>query len=373
MEKTVAVIMGTRPEAIKLCPVVRELRGREGVRTVVISTAQHGELLERAAACFGVRADERLPPEAQGRPLHAAVGRMTEGLGEVLSRLQPSLCVVQGDTASAFAGALAAFYCGVAVAHVEAGLRTYRIRSPFPEELHRQAIALLAELHFAPTAAAKRNLLRTGVAEKRIYLTGNTAIDALRFSLVECEQRSQCEETAGLGEGRMILFTAHRRESWGEPLREMLGALRRILETYPDTYAVCPLHPNPEVRRTAEEVLNGCPRVQISEPQEFTTFHRLLARAHLVLTDSGGIQEETTALGIPTLVMRYATERVEGVRAGVLRPVGTGGEGIFRAACELLADGSETYAAMRRPSGAYGDGHAARRIARILDGWLANH
>lgn len=228
--------------------------------------------------------------------------------------------MVQGDTASAFAGALAGFYRGVPVAHVEAGLRTYHIRSPFPEEMHRQVITTLADLHFAPTVAAKRNLLRAGVSEKRVYLTGNTVIDALRYSLVEGKPKALPEFRKG---ARMLLFTAHRRESWGEPLREMLYALLETVEAFPDTFAVCPLHPNPAMRQAAGEILGDCPRISVIDPPELTTFHHLLARAFVVLTDSGGIQEEATALGIPTLVLRHSTERQEGLRAGVLRLAGT--------------------------------------------------
>ncbi len=364
--KRVLVIMGTRPEAIKLAPVVRELRERDGVETTVLSTSQHGALLDEAAACFGIQPDEYLAAPAGGG-LERMTGQILAALGEPFERLAPDLCIVQGDTASAFAGALVGFYRGVPVAHVEAGLRTYHIRSPFPEEMHRQVITTLANFHFAPTAAAKRNLLQAGVPAKRVWLTGNTAIDALRYSLVEGKPKTLPDLPR---DARMLLFTAHRRESWGDALREMLAALRLTLEKFPDTYALCPLHPNPAVRGAAQELLAGCPRVQIIDPPEVTTFHHLLSRAFLILTDSGGIQEEATALGVPTLVMRHATERTEGIRAGVLRLVGTDCRGIFSAAEELLLPGSEAYAAMRHPSGAFGDGHAARRIARILGGWL---
>lgn len=364
--KRVLVIMGTRPEAIKLAPVVQELREREDIRTTVLSTAQHGALLEDAAACFDIRPDESLAAPTGGG-LETLTGQLLASLGEPFERLAPQLCIVQGDTASAFAGAIAGFYRSVPVAHIEAGLRTYHLRSPFPEEMHRQVITTLADFHFAPTLAAKRNLIRAGVPEKRVWLTGNTAIDALRYSLMEGKPKTLPELPQN---ARMLLFTAHRRESWGAPLREMLAALRLTLEKFPDTYSLCPLHPNPLVRNAAGEILAGCPRVQIIDPPEVTTFHHLLARACLILTDSGGIQEESTALGIPTLVMRHTTERTEGIRAGVLRLVGTDSRGIFAAASELLMPGSEAYATMRHPSGVFGDGHAARRIVRILGSWL---
>lgn len=365
--KKILVVMGTRPEAIKLAPVVQELNKREDVQTTVLSTSQHGTMLEDAAACFGIRPDVFLePPPAEGG-LEALTGQMLISLGASMERLSPDLCMVQGDTASAFAGAVSAFYRNIPVAHIEAGLRTWHIRSPFPEEMHRQVISTLADFHFAPTAAAKRNLIRAGVPEKRVWLTGNTAIDALRYSLVEGTPKRM---PALPRDARLILFTAHRRESWGDALREMLAALRLILETFPDTYALCPLHPNPIVQNAAGEMLSGCPRVQIIDPPEVTVFHHLLARACLIMTDSGGIQEEATALGIPTLVMRHATERTEGIRAGVLRLVGTDKTGITAAAAELLQPDSERYAAMHHPSGVFGDGHAARRIVRILEGWL---
>lgn len=364
--KTILVIAGTRPEMIKLCPLVLELRRCERLRTVLLSTSQHGALAERAAACFGLRADESLPPPSGGGA-ERFVGELLAGLGDAIERIAPDLCVVQGDTASAFAGALAAFYRGIPLAHVEAGLRTYRMRSPFPEEMHRRVITHLADLHFAPTATAKRNLLREGVAEKRVYLTGNTVIDALRHSLVEGVPDSLPQIPSG---ARLLLFTAHRREHWGAPLREMLRALRAIVEKHADVYAVCPLHPNPVVRAAADEVLAGCARAVVIEPPDLVTFHHLLSRAYLVLTDSGGIQEETTALGIPTLVMRHATERTEGVGVGCLRLCGTDATGILSAATDLLAPQSERYAAMHHPSGVFGDGHAAARISRILSEWL---
>lgn len=360
--KTVTVIMGTRPEAIKLCPVVLELRKREDVRTVVLTTGQHGALLTDAMACFGVSADEELPPPAQ-----VGAGAMTAHLlgtlDAALGRTRPDFLIVQGDTASAFAGALAGFYRGIPIAHVEAGLRTYHIRSPFPEEMHRRSIAPLADLHFAPTGMAKRNLLREGIPEKSVYLTGNTVIDALKYSLVSCTPRNLPVLPQGK---RLILFTAHRRESWGEPLCEMLRALRTTVERFPDTYALCPLHPNPIVREAASGVLVGCERAVVIDPPDLTVFHHLLARATLVLTDSGGIQEEACALGIPTLVMRHSTERTEGIRAGCLRLVGTDAAGIAASAAELLRENSERYAAMRHPSGVFGDGNAAERIVRIL-------
>lgn len=365
--KTVTVIMGTRPEAIKLCPVILELRKREDIRTVVCATGQHGALLRQAADCFGIRADEVLMPPPEGAGLETMTAHLLNSVGTSLSRCVPDLAVVQGDTASAFAGALAAFYRGIPVAHVEAGLRTFHIRSPFPEEMHRQVITTLGDLHFAPTAKAKRNLLQAGIPEKRVFLTGNTGIDALKYSLVNGTPRNLPELPEGK---RLILFTAHRRENWGDPMREMFRALRCAVEQFPDIYAVCPLHPNPAVREIAAEILYGCERVRVIDPPELTTFHHLLSRAYLVLTDSGGIQEETTALGIPTVVMRYSTERTEGIRAGCLRLAGTDSAGILHTVRTLLADNSPEYISMHKPSGVFGDGNAASRIAAIIGKYL---
>lgn len=361
--KTVAVLMGTRPEAIKLCPVILELQKREGIRTVVCATGQHGRLLRQATDCFGVRADETLPLLPEGSGLEQMTAHLLNGIGGLLSRIRPDLVLVQGDTASAFAGALAAFYRGIPVAHVEAGLRTYHIRSPFPEEMHRQVIATLADWHFAPTAKARRNLLQAGIPEKRVFLTGNTGIDALKYSLVNGIPRNMPELPEGK---RLILFTAHRRENWGEPMRGMFRALRCAVEQFPDSYAVCPLHPNPAVREIAAEILRGCERVRVIDPPELTSFHHLLSRAYLVLTDSGGIQEEATALGIPTVIMRYSTERTEGIRAGCLRLAGTDEEGVLRTVQTLLAENSPEYISMHKPSGVFGDGNAAVRIVSIL-------
>lgn len=360
--ETVTVIMGTRPEAIKLCPVVRQLRARTDIRTLVLATGQHDELLTDAMACFDIKPDESLSL-SQPSGLGALTGQLLEGIDSALRKQRPDFVLVQGDTASAYAGALAGFYQAIPVAHVEAGLRTYHIRSPFPEEMHRRGITMLADLHFAPTASAKRNLLREGVPEKRVYLTGNTVIDALKYSLVSCTPVGLPELPQGK---RLILFTAHRRENWGGPMLELFRALRRTVESFPDTYAVCPLHPNPVVRKAAEQILSGCGRIAVIDPPPLTVFHHLLARSTVVLTDSGGIQEETCALGIPTLVMRHSTERAEGIRAGCLRLVGTDADGIFASAAELLRDGSETYASMRHPSGVFGDGNASERIVRIL-------
>ena len=358
------VVMGTRPEALKLCPVVREMKRRRNLSAVVCSTGQHRVMLDSTMRVFSIRSDYRPYVMRAGQSAAAVTARNLSGMDAVLERERPDLVLVQGDAATAFGAALAAFHHGVPVGHVEAGLRTYQMRSPFPEEFHREAVSLLADFHFAPTLTAKANLIREGKPEKSIFLTGSTVVDALR-----CTLRQQPPSGGpGLPDGaRVLLFTAHRRESFGEPLRGMLRALRRIVESHPDVAAVCPPHHNPAVRQTADEVLAGCGRVCAWEPEDIVAFHHLLAGCTLVLTDSGGLQEETTALGIPTLVMRYSTERSEGIRAGCLKLCGSGEHGIVRAAQRLLEPDSAEYAAMRRPSRVFGDGRASVRIVNLLE------
>ena len=313
---------------------------------------------------FSVRPDVDLDVMRTGQSVAGVTARILNRTDEILETDRPDLVLVQGDTATAFAAALAAFHRKIPIGHVEAGLRTYHMHSPFPEEFHREAISMLADYHFAPTVSAKNNLIREGKPEKSVFLTGNTVVDALRFTLREGKPAA---EWSFPPEYRIVLFTAHRRESLGEPLRGMFRALRRIVESHPDVLAVCPLHHNPEVRRAAGEILQGCDRIRTIEPPEIVSFHRLLAQSYLVLTDSGGIQEETTALGIPTLVMRFSTERNEGIRAGCLRLCGSGEAGIVQAAERLLEPDSEDYAAMKKPSRVFGDGRASVRIVNLLE------
>ncbi len=360
--KRILLVMGTRPEAIKLCPLIPALETR-GAEPIVCATGQHRELMEEALRDFRVRPQITLDVMRQGQPLTSLCARLTEQTGEVIRRTKPDCVVVQGDTATAFAAALSAFYEGVCMAHVEAGLRTHRMRSPFPEEYHRRAISLAADLHFAPTPTGKRNLTAEGIDEKKIFVVGNTVIDALYRSL----QQPVTAEWDLPPRLTPILFTAHRRENSGETMRGMFRALRRIIEAHPNLIAICPRHTNPSVRE-AYEPAEGHDRIRFVDPPGPVRFHQLLARCKLVLTDSGGIQEEVTALGIPTIVMRYATERTEGVRAGCLMLSGTHEDGIYAAAQALLKPDSELYAAMNRPSDIFGDGKSAERIAEILTG-----
>ena len=362
--KRIMVVMGTRPEAIKLCPLVRELRGRGRHEILVCSTGQHRAMLDSALEAFGVKPDFDMDVMRTGQTLSDVTARILQRTDELLEAEKPDLVLVQGDTTTAFAAALAAFHRRIRIGHVEAGLRTHQIHSPFPEELHRRAIGMLADDHFAPTVTAKRNLVREGIAESRIFVTGNTVVDALRMTLSEMRPRVDWRLPKGM---RLLIFTAHRRENLGEPIRGMLRALRRVVDANPDVFAVFPVHHNPSVRSAAAEILRDAPRVRMIEPPEFVSFHHLLSRASLIMTDSGGIQEEACALGIPTLILRHSSERTEGMRSGVIKLAGCNEDGITELANRLLAPDSEEYAAMRKPSAVYGDGNASVRIADRLD------
>ena len=368
--KRIMVIMGTRPEAIKLCPLVRELKKRRCFSVSVCASGQHRTMLEGAMKAFDVTPDFELDVMRPGQSIGQLYARLVSEIDLLLERVHPDFVLVQGDTSTAYAATQAAFYRRIAVGHVEAGLRTYHICAPFPEELHRRAISLMADLHFAPTVTASKNLIREGVDEKRIFITGNTVVDALRYTLSVDREVTLPKIPPNY---RLLLFTAHRREHIGKTMEGMFGALRSVLQAYPDTFAVCPLHLNPEVRRIAAESLRGCDRVLCIEPPEVITFHRLLARAYLVLTDSGGIQEEATALGVPTVVMRYSTERAEGVLAGNLRLAGSGEAGIFDTANRLLEAGSELYESMKKPAAVYGDGNASARVCDALEKYITKN
>ncbi len=356
-------IVGTRPEAIKLCPLILELKRRRRYGVFVCSTGQHRQMLDSALQVFDVKPDFDIDVMRTGQTLSSVSARILKGLDEILTAEKPHLIIVQGDTTTAFCGALAGFYHKIPVAHVEAGLRTYHLDSPFPEELHRRAIALASKWHFAPTVTAKKNLVAEGVRDASVFITGNTVVDALRYTLETKTPRRAWEIPS---DKRLVLFTAHRRESLGEDLQGMFRALRRLVELYPDVIAICPLHHNPEVRNAAK-ILLGESRIRVIEPPEIVSFHHLMSKAYLIITDSGGIQEEAVALGIPTVVTRYSTERQEGIRAGVLRLAGSGERGIEEIAGRLLIPHSEEYAAMKKPSAVFGDGRASVRIADVLE------
>lgn len=359
----IMIIMGTRPEAIKLCPLVLELKRRKKYEILVCSTGQHRSMLDSVLQAFSVKPDFDLDVMRTGQTLSSVTSRILKGLDEILTAEHPSLVIVQGDTTTAFAGALAAFHRRIPIAHVEAGLRTYHIDSPYPEEFHRQVIGLVTKWHFAPTEAAQENLLREGKRKKSVFVTGNTVVDALRFTLGNDFNRPSWNLPTDY---RLILFTAHRRESMGPQMRGMFSALRKLVDQFPDVIAVCPLHHNPQVR-SAAEVIRGHERIRIIEPPDILSFHQLLARTYLAITDSGGIQEEAAALGIPTIVTRYSTERGEGIRAGVLRLAGCSEEGIFNLGSELLQPNSKEYKKMKNPTAVYGNGDASARIADILE------
>ena len=360
--KRIMVVMGTRPEAIKLCPLVLELRKRGRTTVSVCASGQHRNLLNPVLRDFGIEADDALDVMRTGQSESVLYAKLLFRIDNLLQRKRPDLVLVQGDTSTACAAAQAAFYRNIPIGHVEAGLRTYRMRSPFPEEYHRRAIALTADLHFAPTEHAAENLRREGIDGRSIFVTGNTVVDALRYSL---DRKTGYRLPQIPSDKKLVLFTAHRREHL-DRLDEMFDSLCEIVKTHTDVVAVCPLHPNPAVRRAAK-VLQGRERILCIEPPSMLAFHRLLARAYLILTDSGGIQEEATALGIPTIVMRYSTEREEGVQAGNLLLSGCSKGRIVESAAQLLGENETLYQSMKKPSLVFGDGNASSRIAELLE------
>ena len=361
--KTVMLVFGTRPEAIKMCPLVKELKTREKIKTVVCVTGQHRQMLDQVLDAFGVTPDYDLSIMKDHQTLFDITTNILNGIGGVLDEVKPDVVLVHGDTSTTFVTALASFYKQIAVGHVEAGLRTYNIRSPYPEEFNRQAVGIVAKYNFSPTQMSKNNLLKEGKDGASIYVTGNTAIDALKTTIREEYTHPELEWAAG---SRLIMITAHRRENLGEPMRNMFRAIRRVMEEHPDVKAIYPIHMNPVVRKAADEELGGCERIRIIEPLEVLDFHNFLARSYMILTDSGGIQEEAPSLGKPVLVMRDTTERPEGIAAGTLRLVGTDEQAIYDNFNRLLED-SAAYDAMSHASNPYGDGFACKRIADILE------
>ena len=361
--KTVMLVFGTRPEAIKMCPLVNELKTRKGLRTVVCVTGQHRQMLDQVLAAFGVEPDYDLSIMKDKQTLFDITTNILNRIKAVLEEVKPDVVLVHGDTSTTFVTALACFYLQIPVGHVEAGLRTYNIYSPYPEEFNRQAVSIISQYNFAPTARARDNLLHEGKRAETIFVTGNTAIDALQTTVREDYTHPELTWAQG---SRLIVITAHRRENLGEPMHHMFRAIRRIMDEHPDVKAIYPIHMNPVVRQAADEELRGCDRIHIIEPMEVLDFHNLLARSYLILTDSGGIQEEAPSLGKPVLVMRDTTERPEGIDAGTLRLVGTNEDVIYRNFKQLLED-NDAYQAMAHASNPYGDGRACRRIADILE------
>ncbi|MBQ3182847.1 MAG: UDP-N-acetylglucosamine 2-epimerase (non-hydrolyzing) [Clostridia bacterium] len=361
--KKVMLVFGTRPEAIKMCPLVLELKSRKKIETLVCVTGQHRQMLDQVLDAFGVTPDYDLSIMKDKQTLFDVTTNILNTIKEVLEKEKPDVVLVHGDTSTTFVTALACFYMQIPVGHVEAGLRTYNIYSPYPEEFNRQAVSIISKYNFAPTEMSRDNLIREGRCADDIYITGNTAIDALKTTVREDYTHPQLEWAEG---SRLIMITAHRRENLGEPMRNMFRAIRRIIDEHPDTKAIYPIHMNPVVREAANEILGGDDRIRIIEPLEVLDFHNFLARSYMILTDSGGIQEEAPSLGKPVLVMRDTTERPEGIAAGTLKLVGTDEQVIYDNFKLLLTDEKE-YNKMSQASNPYGDGFACKRIADILE------
>ena len=361
--KKVMLAFGTRPEAIKMCPLVKELKTRKDIETVLCVTGQHRQMLDQVLKAFDVEPDYDLSIMKDKQTLFDVTANILLKIKDVLEEVKPDVVLVHGDTSTTFTTALACYYMQIPVGHVEAGLRTYNIDSPFPEEFNRQAVSIISRFNFAPTEISKGNLLREGRDESTIYVTGNTAIDALKTTVRDDYTHPQLEWAKG---SRLIMLTAHRRENLGEPMHHMFRAIKRIVDETPDIKVIYPIHMNPIVRKAADEELGGDERIRIIEPLEVLDFHNFLSRSYLILTDSGGIQEEAPSLGKPVLVMRDTTERPEGIAAGTLKLVGTNEETIYKEFKNLL-DNKDEYEKMSKASNPYGDGFACKRIADVLE------
>lgn len=360
--KKVMLVFGTRPEAIKMCPLVNELKKRREINTIVCVTGQHRQMLDQVLNAFGVVPDYDLSIMKDKQTLFDITQNILDRIRCVLEQVRPDVVLVHGDTSTTFVTALACFYLQIPVGHVEAGLRTYNIASPYPEEFNRQAVGIISRYHFAPTELSKNNLLREGKKAETIFVTGNTAIDALKTTVREDYTHPELDWASG---SRLIMITAHRRENLGRPMENMFRAIRRVMDENPDVKAIYPIHMNPAVRRTANEILGGDDRIHIIEPLEVLDFHNFLANSYLILTDSGGIQEEAPSLGKPVLVMRDTTERPEGIAAGTLKLVGTDEQTIYEN-FTLLLNSPQEYEKMSKASNPYGDGFASKRIADLL-------
>lgn len=361
--KKIMLVFGTRPEAIKMCPLANELKTRKSIETIVCVTGQHREMLDQVLETFKIVPDYDLSIMKDNQTLFDITTNILNRIKLVLEKVSPDVVLVHGDTSTTFVTALACFYLQIPVGHVEAGLRTYDIYSPYPEEFNRQAVSVISQYNFAPTERAKNNLLNEGRKESKIWITGNTVIDALRTTVREDYTHPELNWAKG---SRLIFITAHRRENQGEPMHNMFRAIRRVMEEHPDVKALYPIHMNPVVRKAAEEELSDCDRIHIIEPIEVFDCHNIMSKSYLILTDSGGIQEEAPSLGKPVLVMRDTTERPEGIAAGTLKLVGTDEKVIYQNFKQLLED-STVYDKMAKANNPYGDGFACRRIADILE------
>ncbi len=360
--KTIMLVFGTRPEAIKMCPLVNELKKHSELKTIVCVTGQHRSMLDQVLDVFNVVPDYDLSIMKDKQTLFDITANILLKIKDVLEEVKPDVVLVHGDTSTTFVTALACFYMQIPVGHVEAGLRTYNIYSPYPEEFNRQAVSIISRYNFAPTELSKQNLIKEGKDENTIFVTGNTAIDALKTTVRDDYSHPELEWAKG---SRLIMITAHRRENLGEPMQHMFRAIKRVMDEFPDVKAIYPIHMNPVVRETANSILGNDERIHIIEPLDVLDFHNFLARSYMVLTDSGGIQEEAPSLGKPVLVMRDTTERPEGIAAGTLKLVGTNEETIYSEFKKLLTD-KTAYDDMAHASNPYGDGYACERIADIL-------
>ena len=358
----VMTIFGTRPEAIKMAPLVKELKSRKEIECIVCVTAQHRQMLDQVLEVFDIKPDYDLDIMSKGQTLSDITSKALKGLDSIIKETKPNIVLVHGDTSTTFAGALAAFYNQVDIGHVEAGLRTWNKYSPYPEEMNRQMVGIMADMHFAPTENSKESLLKEGKNQDNVYVTGNTAIDALATTIKEKYTHPVFE---WLGNDKMILLTAHRRENLGEPMRNMFKAIKRIVDEFEGVKVIYPVHLNPKVREVADEILGKNEKVKLIEPLEVIDFHNFINRAHIILTDSGGIQEEAPGLGKPVLVLRDTTERPEGIKAGTLKLAGTDEDTIYNLTRELLTD-KNVYEAMSHATNPYGDGHASEKIVNEI-------
>ena len=361
--RNIMVVLGTRPEAIKMCPLVLELRNRPDNNVIVCVTGQHRQMLDQVLMDFNIIPDIDLHIMKQKQTLFDITINVMIGIKDAVEKVKPDIVLVHGDTSTTFAASLACYYMQIPVGHVEAGLRTYNIYSPYPEEFNRQAVGIISEYNFAPTERAKENLIKEGKNPSRVYVTGNTVIDALKTTVKDDYYHNELEWA---GNNRLILITAHRRENIGEPMHNMFKAIRRIVEEHDDIRAIYPIHMNPVVRQIADEELGDCDRIHIIEPLDVMDFHNFMKKSYLILTDSGGVQEEAPSLGKPVLVMRDTTERPEGVEAGTLRLVGTNEENIYNNFKMLITDDKE-YTKMAQAKNPYGDGFASVRIADVIE------
>lgn len=360
--KKIMLVFGTRPEAIKMCPLVNEFKSRKNIETIVCVTGQHRQMLDQVLGAFNVVPDYDLSIMKDKQTLFDITTNILNRIKTVLEEVKPDVVLVHGDTSTTFVTSLACFYMQIPIGHVEAGLRTYNIHSPYPEEFNRQAVGIISTFNFAPTELSKQNLLNEGKKAETIFVTGNTAIDALKTTVRDDYTHPQLDWAKG---SRLIMITAHRRENLGEPMVNMFRAIRRVMEEHDDVKAIYPIHMNPVVRKTADDILGGEDRIRIIEPLDVLDFHNFLARSYMILTDSGGIQEEAPSLGKPVLVMRDTTERPEGIAAGTLKLVGTDEDVIYNTFKQLLVD-KRLYSEMSNASNPYGDGFACKRIADIL-------